>query len=222
MYRSSAVMFMLSKKEPQNKKIHLMKFTQRTCTVKAFRVNGKGMLWVLFVTGVTGFCSHIKQSQFIFSVNVTQHAGKTHRQWMLLVRSILIRAALISRQPSPLRWAWGVRASYLGRDPVKVLAQHSPHVFARVRRHLVLEQEGEVAALANAVEVAVDLVVLTSCEERRGVNDPTAESFTFGRFWSPAPGQAIKSKADFFFYLLLQQKRGRVSGCFRPYMWEEY
>lgn len=54
-------------------------------------------------------------------------------------------------------------------------------MFARVRRHLVLEQEGEVAALADAVEVAVDLVVLTPWEERRGENDPTAESFIFGR-----------------------------------------
>lgn len=54
---------------------------------------------------------------------------------------------------------------YLGRDPVKVLAQHSSHVFARVRRHLVLEQEGEVATLADAVEVAVDLVVLAPCKQ---------------------------------------------------------
>lgn len=43
-------------KKTQNKKIHLIKFTQRTkCTAKAFKVNGKGMLWVLFVAGVAGF-----------------------------------------------------------------------------------------------------------------------------------------------------------------------
>lgn len=44
-------------------------------------------------------------------------------------------------------------------------------MFARVRRHLVLEQEGEVAALADAVEVAVHLVVLTPCKERGAAND---------------------------------------------------
>lgn len=70
---------------------------------------------------------------------------------------------------------------YLGWDSVEVLSQHSPHVLASVRRHLVLEQEGEVAALADAVEVAVDLVVLTPWEERRAVNDPTDDSFISGR-----------------------------------------
>lgn len=79
--------------------------------------------------------------------------------------------------------------SYLGRDSVKVLAQHSPHVFASVRRHLVLEQEGEVAALADAVEVAVDLVVLTPCEKRMGVNDPVADSFIFGEGWAGGGAQ---------------------------------
>lgn len=58
---------------------------------------------------------------------------------------------------------------YLGRDSVKVLAQHPPHVLASVRRHLVLEQEGEVASLADAVEVAVDLVVLAPCEDSGGL-----------------------------------------------------
>lgn len=56
--------------------------------------------------------------------------------------------------------------SYLGWDSVKVLPQHPPHVFACVRGHLVLEQEGELATLADAVEVAVDLVILTTCERR--------------------------------------------------------
>lgn len=54
-------------------------------------------------------------------------------------------------------------------------------MLASVRRHLVLEQEGEVAALADAVEVAVDLVVLAPWEERRAVNDPTDDSFISGR-----------------------------------------
>lgn len=54
---------------------------------------------------------------------------------------------------------------YLGWNPVKVLSQHPPHVFAGVRGHLVLEQEGELAALADAVEVTVHLVVLAACKE---------------------------------------------------------
>ena len=54
---------------------------------------------------------------------------------------------------------------YLGRDPVKVLPQHSAHVLAGVRGHLVLQQEGELAALSDAVEVAIQLVVLTACGE---------------------------------------------------------
>lgn len=66
--------------------------------------------------------------------------------------------------------------SYLAWDSVEILSQHPPHVLASVRRHLVLEQEGEVAALADAVKVAVDLVVLTPWEERRAVNDPTHDS----------------------------------------------
>lgn len=53
---------------------------------------------------------------------------------------------------------------YLGWDSVEVLPQHPPHVFACVRGHLVLEQEGELATLADAVEVAVDLVILATCE----------------------------------------------------------
>lgn len=40
-------------------------------------------------------------------------------------------------------------------------------MLACVRGHLVLEQEGELAALADAVEVAVDLVVLAACGEER-------------------------------------------------------
>lgn len=35
-----------------------------------------------------------------------------------------------------------------------------------MRGHLVLEQEGELAALADAVEVAVDLVILTTWAEK--------------------------------------------------------
>ena len=61
-----------------------------------------------------------------------------------------------------------VLGGYLGRDPVKVLPQHPAHVLACVRGHLVLQQEGELAALADAVEVAVELVVLTACGEKSG------------------------------------------------------
>lgn len=57
----------------------------------------------------------------------------------------------------------------------------------------MLEQEGEVAALADAVEVAVDLVVLTPCEDRRGVNDAMAESFIFGRFGERAQHELVAS-----------------------------
>ena len=55
---------------------------------------------------------------------------------------------------------------YLGWDSVKILPQHPPHVFACMRGHLVLEQEGELATLTDAVEMAVDLVILTTCEEK--------------------------------------------------------
>lgn len=53
---------------------------------------------------------------------------------------------------------------YLGRDPIKVLPQHPPHVFACVRGHLMLKQEGELATFSDAVEVAVDLVIFTTCQ----------------------------------------------------------
>lgn len=73
-------------------------------------------------------------------------------------------------------------------------------MFACVRRHLVLEQEGEVAGIADAVEVAVDLVVLTPCEERWGVNDPTPSRLSLSALesvlstsWSPAPDEAMKA-----------------------------
>lgn len=50
-----------------------------------------------------------------------------------------------------------------GGCAVEVFAQHPSHVLACVRCHLVLQQEGELAALADAVEVAIDLVVLAAC-----------------------------------------------------------
>lgn len=54
--------------------------------------------------------------------------------------------------------------SHLGRGhTVEVLPQHPPHVFAGVRSHLVLEEEGELAAFPDAVEVAIHLVVLAAC-----------------------------------------------------------
>lgn len=109
MYRSSEIICTFKKKrqkKPQNKKIHLIKFMQRTkCTAKAFKVNGKGMLWVLFVTGGTGFFLFFAANEtnsFHFTVHVTQLTGKSHRRWMSLVRLILIKAVDISRQPSEL------------------------------------------------------------------------------------------------------------------------
>lgn len=70
---------------------------------------------------------------------------------------------------------------YLGWDSVKVLPQHPPHVLASVWGHLVLEQEGELATLADAVEVAVDLIVLTTCKKKTvtAVNSLTANEFVF-------------------------------------------
>lgn len=54
--------------------------------------------------------------------------------------------------------------SHLGRGrAIEVLPQHPPHVLPGVGGHLVLEQEGELAALPDAVEVAVHLVVLAAC-----------------------------------------------------------
>lgn len=58
-----------------------------------------------------------------------------------------------------------LRDSHLSGDAVKVLPQHPSHVLPGVGRHLMLEQEGELAALADAVEVAVDLVVFAAWEE---------------------------------------------------------
>lgn len=48
---------------------------------------------------------------------------------------------------------------HLGRNSVEVFTQHPPHVFAGMGGHLVLEQEGELTALTDTMEVAVNLVV---------------------------------------------------------------
>lgn len=50
-----------------------------------------------------------------------------------------------------------------GGHAIEVLPQHPPHVLPGVGGHLVLEEEGELAALPDAVEVAVHLVVLAAC-----------------------------------------------------------
>lgn len=52
--------------------------------------------------------------------------------------------------------------SHLSGNAVEVLPQHPPHVLPGVGRHLVLQEEGELAAFPDAVEVAVDLVVLAA------------------------------------------------------------
>lgn len=59
------------------------------------------------------------------------------------------------------------KCSHLRWNSVKVLSQHPPHMLAGVGGHLVLEQEGEHAALTDAVEVAVHLVVLAACTAGR-------------------------------------------------------
>lgn len=56
--------------------------------------------------------------------------------------------------------------SHLSRNTIKVLPQHPSHVLSGVGCHLVLEQEGELAALTNAVEVAVHLVVFATCRRK--------------------------------------------------------
>lgn len=67
--------------------------------------------------------------------------------------------------PSHHRWeVLPVLGSHLGGGhAIKVLPQHPPHVLPGVRGHLVLQEEGELAALPDAVEVAVHLVVLAPC-----------------------------------------------------------
>lgn len=98
-------------------------------------------------------------------------------------------------------------------------------MLASVRRHLVLEQEGEVAALADAVKVAVDLVVLTPWEERRAVNDPTHDSFISGRFGECSQHEVVagtrqnyERQSGFFFFLALFIKQGtKVGSGFRVF-----
>lgn len=84
--------------------------------------------------------------------------------------------------------------SYLGWDSVKVLSQHPPHVFACVRGHLVLQQEGELATVSDAVEVAVDLVVLATCQKKKE-NSPSC-NLSIRRFIcvrQPKPAKAPKA-----------------------------
>lgn len=53
-------------------------------------------------------------------------------------------------------------ANNLSRNTIKILPQHPSHVLSGMGCHLVLEQEGELAALSNTVEVAVHLVVFAT------------------------------------------------------------
>lgn len=57
------------------------------------------------------------------------------------------------------------------------------------------------AALADAVEVAVDLVVLAPWEERRAVNDPAADPFISGRFGERAQHEVDERQSGFFNFL---------------------
>lgn len=59
-----------------------------------------------------------------------------------------------------------ITRSYLSRNTIKVLPQHPSHVLPGMGCHLVLEQEGELAALSDAVEVAVHLVVFATCRHK--------------------------------------------------------
>lgn len=64
-------------------------------------------------------------------------------------------------------WLSPGEGSHLGGGhTVEVLPQHPPHVLPCVGGHLVLEEEGELAALPDTVEVAVHLVVLAACGHR--------------------------------------------------------
>lgn len=59
-----------------------------------------------------------------------------------------------------------------GGHTIKVLSQHPPHVLPGVGGHLVLEEEGELAAFPDAVEVAVHLVVLAACGHSPPAHEP--------------------------------------------------
>lgn len=59
--------------------------------------------------------------------------------------------------------------SHLSRNTIKILPQHPSHVLSGMGCHLVLQQEGELAAFSNTVEVAVHLVVFATCRHRAHV-----------------------------------------------------
>lgn len=75
------------------------------------------------------------------------------------------------------------------------------------------------AAIADAVEVAVDLVVLAPWEERRAVNDPAADSFISGRFGERAQHEVVAStrrsyerQSGFFLALFIKPRPKEGSG----------
>lgn len=77
------------------------------------------------------------------------------------------------------------------------------------------------AALADAVEVAVDLVVLAPWEERRAVNEPAADSFISGRFGERAQHEVVAStrrsyerQSGFFFLVLFIKPRPKEGSGF--------
>lgn len=62
------------------------------------------------------------------------------------------------------------QGSHLSGNSVEVFPQHPPHVLPGMGRHLMLEQEGKLAALSNAVEMAVHLVILATCRHQTDAN----------------------------------------------------
>lgn len=79
--------------------------------------------------------------------------------------------------PPPVTYTIGPgSASYLSGNTVEVLAQHPSHVLPSMGRHLMLQQEGELAAFTDAVEMAVNLVVLATCKGRMQSGLPPSEA----------------------------------------------
>lgn len=69
-----------------------------------------------------------------------------------------------------------------GGHTIKVLSQHPPHVLPGVGGHLVLEEEGELAAFPDAVEVAIHLVVLAACGHSPPGHEPPSAAKAQGTF----------------------------------------
>lgn len=59
------------------------------------------------------------------------------------------------------------RGSHLSGNTIKVLSQHPSHVLPGMGRHLMLQKERKLAAFTDAVEMAINLVVLATWVQKR-------------------------------------------------------